>query len=310
MQFDLTILGSNSALPAVGRNPSSQVLQYDSTAYLIDCGEGTQVQLHRYKIRRGRIKNIFISHLHGDHYYGLIGLITSYSLYKREDALNIYGPAGIEKIVNLQLELSGARLGFPLNFIHVDGNRHSLIMEDKNFKVYSIPLSHRIECNGFLFEEKIGRRRLTPELLKKFQVPVDQMNALKDGADLIRDDGTVIPNQEVTEDPFPIRKYAYCSDTAYDERIIPIIDGVDLLYHESTFAESEKQRAQETRHSTAKEAGLIAKKAKVGKLILGHFSSRYSDLTVLQNEAKEVFSDTFLGEEGSVFEVDRKDHLR
>lgn len=261
------------------------------------------MQMSRFKIKRGKLDHIFISHLHGDHYYGLIGLITTLNLNRRKSPLHLYGPSGLEEIIEVQLKHSGSRLLFPLEFHKTDSSKTEKIMENKEMSVYAFPLDHRIACTGFLFEEKEGLRHLIPDKLAQYKVPVDQMPGLKEGKDLVLADGSRVPNTEMTSDPSPTHKYAYCSDTAFRPELADFLSGVDLLYHEATFMETEKQRAAETRHSTAKEAAQFAKMAEVGKLVVGHFSSRYSDLEDLLAEAREVFPDTELGLEGKVFAI-------
>jgi ribonuclease Z len=237
----------------------------------------------------------------------LIGLITTFNLNRRERPLHIYGPEGLKDIIDLQLEHSGARLLFPLEFHFTDTEKPVRIMENEEMKVYSFPLDHRIACTGFLFEEKVGLRHLIPDKLAQYKVPVDKMQGLREGQDLELPNGGLIPNEEMTTDPSPTHKYAYCSDTAFRPELAKFLHGVDLLYHEATFMESEKQRAKETRHSTAKQAAQFAKMVQAGKLVVGHFSSRYSDLNDLLEEAKAVFPDTELGLEGKVFSISSKE---
>lgn len=306
MTFELTILGSNSALPTPDRHPSAQVIQYNNSTFLIDCGEGTQIQMSRFKVKRGKMDHIFISHLHGDHYYGLIGLITTFHLNRREHELNIYGPEGLEDIIRTHLKYSGTKLFYPLNFHLINPEKKSKLLETKEMTVTAFPLDHRIACTGFLFEEKEGLRHLIPAKLAEYKVPVDQMQGLKEGKDLVLPDGSTVPNDEMTNPPYATRRYAYCSDTAYNPDLAGVVEGVDLLYHEATFMESEIQRAADTKHSTARQAAQLARDAKVKHLVLGHFSSRYGELQSLLAEAREVFSATELGLEGKVIAIPRE----
>lgn len=295
-------------MPAHGRFSTSQLLQVANHRYLIDCGEGTQIRLTEYGLNKGNINQIFISHLHGDHYYGLLGLLTSYSLLGRTQPLTILGPEGLEAIFEVNMQYSGGRgLSFPIRFEVIDPTVHQCIFEDKRVKVYSLPLDHRIPAAGFLFREKPRPRNMIPDKIEAYQIPYPQIPLIKDGADFTLPDGTVIPNVELTLPPPAPRSFAYCSDTAYREELIPLIKGVDLLYHESTFLEENAEQAVLTRHSTAKQAATIAAKAGVHRLVLGHYSSRYKDLTPFLDEARNVFPKTELGVDGHTFEVAEKE---
>jgi ribonuclease Z len=272
--------------------------------YLVDCGEGTQLQLKRYKLRAQRINNIFISHLHGDHYLGLMGLLSTMHLMGRNKPLNLYGPRGLAEIITLQLRYSETIFNYDLKFIEVDASRSQVIHEDELICVHSIPLNHRIPCSGFLFEEKTKNRRIRREMLPD-DMSVRNIIRLKKGEDIYAEDGTLLyKNKDMTLPPRQSFRYAYCSDTKYDESIIPIIKGVDMLYHEATFLEEHLDRATSTYHSTAKEAATIAQKANVGKLLLGHFSARYKELEPLEAEAREVFAESYLAIEGEEFILD------
>lgn len=304
MRFELTILGCNSAIPAFNRFPTSQVLNINEHLYLIDCGECTQIQLSYYGFRKSRIKQIFISHLHGDHIYGLIGLLTSQDLMGRKDPIDIYTPKGLEEIINVQLKHSGGKLGYDLNFHFTNTELHQKIFEDKQVEVYSIPLKHRIPCAGFLFREKARPRNIIPEKIEEFNIPFHEIDGIKNGNDFIKEGGEVIPNLSITREPPKSRSYAYCSDTMFLESIIPIIKEVDLLYHETTYCHDLVEQAKLTMHTTAKQAAIIATKANVGKLITGHYSSRYKDLFPIIEEARAYFSNTELGLEGKSFSVD------
>lgn len=306
MKFELTILGSNSAIPANNRFPTSQVLNVRGHIYLIDCGEGTQVRLRDNRVKRSRINQIFISHLHGDHVYGLIGLLSSYGLNGRKEPLHIYCPPHLDEMINVQIKYTGHPLPFPIEFHITDTEKHQLIFEDNIVEVFSIPLIHRIPTHGFLFREKQQKDSMIPEKIVKYNIPFQDIAHIKEGNDWISPEGKTIPHSKLTTPAPHPRSFAFCSDTAYSEAIIPIIKGVDLLYHESTFLHSELEFAKKTKHSTTIQAATIAKKAEVEKLILGHYSSRYVDLDELQNEAKTVFPNTELGLEGKRFEVKMK----
>lgn len=306
MKFELTILGCNSAIPANNRFPTSQVLNVRGHLYLIDCGEGTQVRLRDNRIKRSKINQIFISHLHGDHVYGLIGLLSSYGLNGRKEPLHIYCPPHLDEMINIQIKYTAHPLPFSLEFHITDTEKHQLLFEDKYVEVYSIPLIHRVPTHGFLFKEKQQSNSMIPERIEKYNIPFNEIQRIKDGGDWITPNGNTIPHSKLTH-PAPVpRSYAFCSDTAYNEAIIPIIKGVDLLYHESTFLHSEMEFAEKTKHSTTIQAATIAKKAEVGKLVLGHYSSRYVELDELQDEAKSVFPNTELGLEGKRFAIETK----
>ncbi len=303
MIFKVTILGSNSAIPTIKRNPTSQLVNHNERLYLIDCAEGTQIQLRKYRIRIQRIAHIFISHLHGDHFFGLIGLISSMHLLGRKKELHVYGPPQLEKIINIQLEASQTELVFPMYFHPLDQEISQKIFENERLEVHTIPLNHRIPTTGFLFKEKISKRKLKKEVINELDIPVDQFVKIKEGADFKDSNGKVYKNEMLTDDPPAPRSYAYCSDTSYHEPIIPIIANVDLLYHETTFMQDKADAAAEKFHATTTEAATIAKKANVKKLIIGHFSTRYDDPNLLLKETREVFSNTELASEGKSFLV-------
>ena len=296
--FDVTILGCSSATPAFGRFPTSQLVHIAGRFLLVDCGEGAQMQLRRFSIKFQRINHIFISHLHGDHFLGLSGFLSSLHLLGRTDPIHIYGEDVLLDIINTTNKHSRSVLQYPVIFHPLEFDKSKLIFEDEKLSVTTIPLKHSVPCCGFLFTEKPRPSKLIKEEIEKYTVPVDQMEKLKAGEDFITADGKKIANDMLTLPSLPPRQYAYCSDTVYDEEIIPLIAKSDLLYHESTFMEDMRDRAKQTMHSTAKDAANIAKKAEVGKLILGHFSARYKDLAPLLAEAKEVFAETYLAEEG------------
>ncbi|WP_010519738.1 ribonuclease Z [Croceivirga radicis] len=299
----LTILGCYSATPRTLNNPTAQVLEIKNHLFLIDCGEGTQVQLRKSKLKFSRIKHIFISHLHGDHFFGLPGLVSTFRLLGREKELHIYGPKGIKEAITLLLKLGDSWTNYPLYFHELEGREPQIVYEDEKVKVSTIPLDHRIYTNGFLFQEKQGARTLNVEAAKVWEVDKSQFNNIKAGKHVVLEDGTIVDNKELTFDPPKPKSYAFCSDTMYKEDIVPIIKKADLLYHESTFLESEQELAVKTKHSTAKEAAEIAKQAQVGKLILGHYSTRYKSLEVFKKEAQTVFTAVDLAEDGKSFVV-------
>lgn len=299
----LTILGCYAATPRTFTNPTSQLIEIRNRLFLIDCGEGTQVQLRKNKIKFSKINHIFISHLHGDHFYGLIGLISTFSLLNRNNDLAIYGPKGIKEIILLQLRLSNSWPNFGLHFHELTSNQSELIFEDDKVMVKTIPLKHRVYTNGFLFEEKIAERKLNVDAVREYQIEKCYFQNIKNGKDILLDDGTLISNEKLTFDPEKPKSYAFCSDTSYNEDIISIIENVDVLYHESTFLESEVSLATKTMHSTAIEAATIAKKAQVGKLVLGHYSTRYDTISLFKEEAETVFPNVLLADDGKSFDL-------
>lgn len=297
-KFELDILGCGSATPTAKHNPSSQVLNIKEKLYMIDCGEGTQLQFRFNHLGFSKLDHIFISHLHGDHCFGLIGLISTLALLGRKNELCIYAPSGLEDILRPELNFFCKDNPFEIKINTIDTSISDIIYEDSRVTVKSIPLKHRIPCSGFLFCEKQKEAHLIPEMLDFYKVPIKQRPLIKQGADFITEEGKIIPNSNLTRPATAARSYAYCSDTAYDEKIIPIIEGVDLLYHEATFTDKDKLRAKETGHSTAKQAAQIAKAANVKKLMLGHFSARYSNNNILLEEAQQIFPNTVLANEG------------
>lgn len=298
----LTILGCYSATPRKFNNPTAQLLEIKGRLFLIDCGEGTQVALRKSKSKFARVKHIFISHLHGDHFYGLIGLISTFHLLGRDATLTIYGPTGIRQIIELQLKFSGTKLNFPLEFIELESRESIKIYEDEKLTVSTIPLDHRVYTNGFLFQEKEGERKLNVDAAEEYNIDKSYYRKLKLGYDVINNKGKLIENHLVTFPPEPPKSYAFCSDTKYSPKIIPLIKNVTVLYHESTFLESHKEYCDITKHSTAKQAATIAKNAKVGKLILGHYSTRYESIEFFKEEAQTVFKNTDIADDFKVFE--------
>ncbi|WP_293870169.1 ribonuclease Z [Flavobacterium sp.] len=300
----LTILGCYAATPRTITNPTSQVLEIRNRMFLIDCGEGTQVQLRKNKLKFFKINHIFISHLHGDHFYGLVGLISTFMLLNRQTDLHVYGPKGVKEIVLLQLKFSNSFTGYKLFFRELSSHESEIIYEDEKVLVKTIPLKHRIYTNGFLFQEKIGDRKLNIVAVNKHKIETCYFQKIKNGIDITLDNGSTITNNELTFDPVQPKSYAFCSDTMYDESIIPIIYNCDALYYETTFLESEADKAKSTMHSTAKQAATIALKANVKQLILGHYSTRYANINLFQQEAEIIFPNVLLADDGKVFELD------
>ena len=303
MTFNVSILGSNSAIPTLKRNPTAQLVNHNEHFYLVDCAEGTQLQLRKYRFKMQRIKHIFISHLHGDHFFGLIGLISSMHLLGRKKELFIYGPPPLEEILKMQLEFTQTDLCYPMTFIPLKQDVSKVILEQDKLVVQTIPLDHRIPACGFLFKEKEGRRRIKKEVVKSLDIPVNQFTRIKQGEDFVAADGTVYPNEELSSAPLVSRSYAYCTDTRYNESIIPIIKDADLLYHETTFKQDMAQVATDKYHSTTVDAANIATKANVKKLIIGHFSNRYDDPEELLAETCSVFKNSRIAAEGKTFDI-------
>ncbi|HEX2682913.1 MAG TPA: ribonuclease Z, partial [Ferruginibacter sp.] len=272
----LTILGNNSAVPAFDRNPTAQVLQTQEESYLIDCGEGTQMQLSKYKIKRSKINHIFISHLHGDHYFGLIGLLTSMSLLNRTQDLHIHAPAELEQLISMQLNFAATHLSYALHFHPLHGE--GVIVDENKMTVECFKVQHRIECWGFLFREKRNVRKLNPERARIYEIPAAFYDKLQHGEDYVTKKGTIVPNDEVTTEAPKGRTYAYCADTIYTESLAEKVKGVDMLYHETTYLKNLEERAAARFHSTTIQAASIAKIAGVKKLLIGHFSSKYEYL--------------------------------
>ncbi|WP_179337730.1 ribonuclease Z [Winogradskyella ludwigii] len=300
----LTILGCHSATPGININPTSQVLEIKNHMFLIDCGEGTQVELRRNKVKFSRIKHIFISHLHGDHYLGLTGLISTFGLLTRETELHIYAPKGLKEVITLQMKLSDSWTKYQLIFHELSSKTSELIYEDDKVEVHTIPLKHRIYTNGFLFQEKENERKIDINLVTEANIDKAYFRKLKQGFDVENEDGILISNKKVTKDPIPAKSYAFCSDTIYNEDIIPIIKDCSVLYHESTFLDKNESLCARTKHSTAKQAATIAKKANVGTLILGHYSTRYNSYKEFKSEAKMVFENVLLSKDGKAFNFD------
>jgi len=305
VRFVLTILGSSSALPTSERFPTAQLLNVNERFFLIDCGEGTQMQLRKFKIRLGKINRIFISHLHGDHIFGLFGLLSTFQLLGRKVPLHIHAPGELKNLVDFYSQNFGENLSFtiilyPLNFKHPE-----LIFKDKAVEVTSFPLKHRVPACGFVFRETPALLNLRKEALDIYKFGIEEIGLLKQGGDASLHDGTVVPNKELTLPPWKQRSYAYCSDTGFDPSIAGYIRGVDLLYHEATFSQTDEQLANETMHSTNVQAAKIAQLAEVKKLVIGHFSSRYKTIDDLVEQAREIFPGTYGVNDGDIFEVQR-----
>lgn len=303
MRFEVTILGSSSATPIYNRNPTSQVLNINERLYLVDCGEGTQQQMLRFDIRGSRIDHIFISHLHGDHYLGLIGFLSSLHLNGRKKPLKLFGPPHLMEIIELQFKYSETILQYEILYYPTDPKSPKLILENDDVMVETIPLDHRIDCTGFIFREKKRLRKLIKEEVERIGIPVEYFTALKKGKDYTDNQGKVYPNDTLTIDSAEPRAYAYCSDTKYNESYFEQIKNADLLYHEATFMHNMLDRANETHHTTALQAAEIAIKVNAKKLLIGHFSARYKTLDELLAEAQSVFPDTGLAIEGRTFLV-------
>ena len=304
MSLKLTILGCHSATPRVNANPTAQFLEIKNHNFLIDCGEGTQIQLRRFGIKFSKIKHIFISHLHGDHFFGLVGLISTFRLLNRESELHVYGPIGIKEAITLQLKISNSWTQYPLIFHELSSKKSELIFEDSKVEVFTIPLDHRVYTNGFLFKEKVGERKLNMSTIKNVdEIEICDYQNLKNGKDFILNNGNIIKNNELTLEPNTPKSYAFCSDTSYFPPIIDIIKEVNCLYHESTFLKDKESLAYTTKHATASQAASIAKQAKVKQLIIGHYSGRYKNIEDFKTEAQEIFENTYLAETGKVFEI-------
>ena len=301
--FEVHILGCGSALPTTRHNASSQVVRIGNKQFMIDCGEGTQLQLRRGHIHFSFINHIFISHLHGDHCFGLIGMISTFGLLGRTAPLHIYADRKLEELLAPHIDFFCKGIKFPIFFHAIDAGKHAVIYEDNTITVESLPQKHRMPCCGFLFKEKPKKRHLIGEAVSYYNIPIYMRQTIKDGADYTTPDGETIPNSRLTRDADPSRSYAYCSDTLPCPGNIEYIKGIDLLYHEATFAQSEKERAAQTFHSTARQAATIARDAGVKRLVVGHFSSRYDTCDVLQQEAEEIFPGTLCADEGAVYSI-------
>lgn len=303
MQFDVTILGSNAAIPAYKRYPSSQIISYNGNLFMVDCGEGAQFRMNQFGVKRAHLNHIFISHLHGDHYFGLIGLLTSLNLNWREHPLHVYGPPALKEIIDVHFKHSNTQLRFELHFHAVLDDKPAIIYEDTWLTVETIILKHRLPTTGFLFKEKKHPRKILADKITEHKIPHHLIGDIKRGADYTNEQGVIIANAELTCDPLPPRSYAYCSDTIYTDSFLSQIKGIDTLYHEATFIHKHAERAAETFHTTTVQAATLAKDAGVGQLLIGHFSARYEDLSVLLAESRQVFENTVLATEGETFAI-------
>ena len=301
--ISILILGSGSATPCLNRNPAGLLVKSESSSYLVDCGEGTQLQLRRFKESIQRINQIFISHLHADHFLGLFGLLSTQGLLGREKSLEVYAPKGMKEIIDVQLKISKTYLCYDLKVIEIDTKASSMIFESKELQVFTVPLNHKIECCGFVFREKLKDRKLITSKIPEYNIPIYMRNKIKKGEDLELEDGRIIKNEELTEAPSKSYSFAYLSDTKVLKTVPEIVKGVDLLYHEATFLHDMLDRAKSTYHSTALQAAQFAAEAKVNKLVLGHFSARYNDLQPFIDEASPVFSNVFYAVDGKEFLV-------
>ena len=302
-QFEVHILGCGSALPTMRHNSSSQIIRVGNELFMIDCGEGTQLQIRKSHQHFARINNVFISHLHGDHCFGLIGMISTFGLLGRKLPLHIYAHPMLRTLLTPQLEFFCKGMEYEVILHDINPDEQKVIFENKAITVETLPLNHRIPCCGFLISEKPKKRHIKPDMLEFYKIPTYARPNLREGEDYVTPDGEIIPNERLTTPPDRSRSYAYCSDTAPCSSIIEKIKGIDLLYHEATFANKEKGRAKETFHSTAQQAATIAREAEVKELIIGHFSSRYDDEKLLLAEACEIFPSTNLAKENKIFKI-------
>ena len=306
MDFSLTVLGTSSAVPNSKRNPSSQIVNYNSNLFLVDCGEGTQIRLRQNRIKLSKINHIFISHLHGDHVFGLFGLLSTYSLLGRVNPLHIYSDARLKELIDFHNQFFKNNLSYELVFHELEEGKSEIVYQDKYLYVHAFPLKHSVSSHGFLFREKKRLRKIDKYQIEKYKIPVSEIVNIKQGSDFVLEDGQIISNDKLTFNAPKERSFAYCSDTAYYPPIIKNIENIDLLFHESTFCNEDKERARFTMHSTAEQAASIAKEANVKKLLLGHFSTRYKDLNPLLEEAKLVFSNTVIAEEGQTYKIEEQ----
>ncbi|HAD96190.1 MAG TPA: ribonuclease Z [Cryomorphaceae bacterium] len=300
-RLELTILGASSAIPLANRNPTSQFLTLASHHFLIDCGEGTQVRLRENNIGFSRIDKIFISHLHGDHFFGLAPLLSTLHLLDRQKEIHIYSPKGLKEVIHAQMKLQGSWLKYPVIFHNLNPNEEEVIFEDERVSVKAFPLRHSIPCFGFWFREKERPRKMLKSAIEQYSIPVTEIRQIKKGSDWVDEQGNLIPNRDLTESPAASLSYAYCTDTSPLEHLNQFIDSPDLLYHEATFMEEHAERAAQTYHSTARQAASVAKSVNARQLMVGHFSIRYNDLNPLLDEAKEVFPNTILAKDGQTY---------
>lgn len=303
MSRTLTILGAGSAKPTKNLSPSGQVLQMCDKQFLIDCGEGTQINIIRVGVRINRLDNIFISHLHGDHCFGLLGLLSTLGLLGRTRSITIHAHPDLERLLLPLLEYFCKDMTYKVRFNNINPKKHEVIYEDRTLVVKTLPLKHRVPCCGFLFEEKQRLPHIRRDMIDFYHIPLSEIPAIKNGADFTTADGRTIANSALTTPAAKPFRYAYCSDTAYSEKLIPLLHDTDCLYHEATFTEEYLRQSKETLHSTAHQAATIAQKAGVKQLILGHFSSRLNDLSIVLNEAQEIFPNTIIAQDKSIYRL-------
>ena len=301
--FKIHILGCGSALPTLKHNASSQIVELRGKAFMIDCGEGTQMQMRRTKLHFAKIQAIFISHLHGDHCFGLLGLLSTFGMLGRTSKLKVFAPKDYESLFKQQLDFFLKGMEYEIEFVPVDTSVKKIVYEDKSLTVETIPLNHRMPCCGYLFREKPTLPHIRRDMIDYYEIPISQINNIKNGADWTSPDGEVIPNERLVEPADPARSYAYCSDTKFMTQLYKDVEGVNVLYHESTYASENEDRAKLYYHSTARQAATVARDAHVGKLLLGHYSARYNKEDVLLDEAKTIFENSFLTNEGLEFDV-------
>ncbi|RAJ83214.1 ribonuclease Z [Chitinophaga dinghuensis] len=301
--FGVTILGNNSAIPTLDRYPTAQIVTCNDQLLLIDCGEGTQLQIAKYRIKRGKLRYIFISHLHGDHYFGLIGLLNTLNLMGRVDPLSIYAPPELEQIIQIQMECSGTALRYEINFVPLMPGYTGVILEDKDLSVSCFPTQHRISCFGFSVELRKKKRKLIPDQAKAYEVPAAYYGKLQEGADYLRKDGLLVKNDWVTIPPEKGKRYVYCADTIYDVNLLPYLQDADVIYHETTYLHELEGRAAERFHSTSVQAASLAAAAHAKRLLIGHFSSMYTELDPFLEQTRPIFPNTDIAEEGVTFLV-------
>ncbi|SHK82343.1 ribonuclease Z [Chitinophaga jiangningensis] len=301
--FGVTILGNNSAIPTLDRHPTAQIVTCNDQLLLLDCGEGTQLQFAKYKIRRSKLRYIFISHLHGDHYFGLIGLLNTLNLMGRTEPLTIFGPGELQQILQIQLDVSGTAFRFELTYVTLEPGQAGIILEDKDLTVRCFPTEHRITCFGYSVELQKKKRKLLPDQAKAYEIPSAFYGKLQDGEDYLRKDGTLVKNDWVTLPPEKGKRYVYCADTIYDVNLIPHLRGADLVYHETTYLHVLEKQAAERFHTTTVQAATLAAAANAKRLLIGHFSSKYTELNFFLDETRPIFPNTDIAEEGVTFLV-------
>lgn len=301
--FNVHILGCGSALPTLHHNATSQIVEIRGKFFMVDCGEGTQIQIRRSKVNFSKIQAVFISHTHGDHCFGLMGMISTFGMTGRTAPLQVYAPADFEEYFNYSMKLFCENLAYEVTFHPIDTTQNNIIYEDKSLTITTIPLEHRVPCCGFLFKEKPTLPHILRDMIDFYNIPISQINNIKAGASWTTPDGQIIPNAKLTSPSAPPRSYAYCSDTRYMKDLHKLVENVDLLYHESTYANDKADNARRFFHSTAEEAAKVAQQANAKKLILGHYSARYTSQKVLLAEARAIFPNTHLSNEGEVFAV-------